>query len=679
MRLAYTPSRLLAFLIIAIAPSHVHAQGWIDRVQKVSSHVTVNVTGRVATVEVEEQFRNNGGALGQADYMYPLPGEAVFSNFSLYQGDQELRGETMDANRARSIYEAIVRAKRDPALIELAGHGLLRARVFPIAAGETRKISLRYTQVLTRSGDALQFKYATTPQTSATPTTFRLLVEEGARFGEPFSPTHDVNVSRTGNRVTVTPIGSFTGDFDIFMPLRSTTASVTVATHRPSSEDGFFMLTLSPANARETVTPRDITAVVDVSGSMSGEKIVQARAALHSLLSSLSNRDRFRLISFSDQVRVLETSWMQATRENLDRGNQWIDNLVASGGTNISGALNEAFHATSPAERLPFVVFITDGLPSIGEQNPERIAQMAEQQRGRTRVFAFGVGYDVNTYLLDRLSAAARGTTQYVKPGESVERAVGTLAGKIRFPVLTDLRFGDTPVRITDVYPRQLPDLFSGEELIVVGRYSGSGNGVVAVRGNRSGSTETVTGNAEFHDHELGNEFIPKLWAARKVGFLTQQLKLNGYNAELADELRETAMRYGILSEYTSYLVQEPNSPPHGVAFQSTGAGAVGNAVRDQARREAKSLAMAAPTAAEVAQIVVAEKPVRPGVDVVSIQPFSDAYFTLLKALPELKTYWRASDKGTVDGKRVRIKLAADGVTQLDASRVASIVKQFRT
>ncbi|HUP89997.1 MAG TPA: VWA domain-containing protein, partial [Longimicrobiales bacterium] len=405
-------------------------------------------------------------------------------------------------------------------------------------------------------------------------------------------------------------------------------------------------------------------------------------AALHSLLASLSPRDRFRLIAFSDQVRSYNQTWMSGTRESIRDADQWVDNLRAEGGTNISGALEEAFRANSSSERVPFVVFVTDGLPSIGETNPERIAELAEHARGRTRVFAFGVGYDVNTYLLDRLSAAARGSTQYVKPGESVERAVGTMANRIRFPVLTDLKIANTPVRIEDVYPRNLPDLFAGEELIILGRYSGSGSGEVSVVGQRSGrGTERAFASAEFKAHELGNDFIPKLWASRKVGFLSQQLRLRGHNQELVEELRETALRYGVLSEYTSYLVQEAPPPVAVSTTGATGRGAVMDASKATLRLEAKSVAAANEVAAEegVARVTNAAAIDEKRYATVAIEPFSEAYFAMLKALPELKPFWRTSAKATVDGKNIRIKLTAGGVTRLDASRITEIVKKFRT
>src|SRR5687768_13933726 len=198
-----------AFLGVVVAlamASPAAAQGWIEPirpvpqfgVQKIRTAVSVQVSGRVARVEVEEWFRNNGGGLGEADYLYPLPSGAVFNNFSLFQGDKELRGETLDADKARAIYEDIVRRKKDPALIELAGHGLLRSRVFPIAQGETRKITLRYTQVLTRAGDGLQIKYAAGSKNSDAPASFMMTIEEGNLYGTPFSPTHEMKVERAG-------------------------------------------------------------------------------------------------------------------------------------------------------------------------------------------------------------------------------------------------------------------------------------------------------------------------------------------------------------------------------------------------------------------------------------------------------------------------------------------------
>ncbi|MEJ2504201.1 MAG: VIT domain-containing protein, partial [Gemmatimonadota bacterium] len=532
-------ARAMGLALLLLAPAGGAAQGWIDPlprsvdagVVKLSTDVRVQVEGRVAQVVVEEWFENRGGALGEGDYLYPLPGEAVFSNFSLYQGDRELRGETMDAGAARSIYEEIVRKRRDPALIELVGHGLIRARVFPIQPGERRRITLRYTQVLERAGDAVQFRYGAGrrspgpvlreelppghPGAAAAPRISFALEADGEAWGEPFSPTHRLDIDRADGRLRVRPASDLTGDFSVFLPVAGAAVGLSVAAHHPSGEDGYFMLTLSPGAGRGGATPRDVTAVVDVSGSMSGAKLDQTKAALRQLLGSLGDDDRFRLIAFSNRVRATGNGWSRPTPEEVREARRWIDGLVADGGTNIAGALEEALRLETPDDRLPVVVFLTDGLPTVGERDPERIAAAADARRGAARVFAFGVGYDVNTYLLDRLGEAGRGSTAYVEPGEDVERALSVLASKITHPVLTDLAIDGAPVRLEEVYPGALPDLFAGEELVVFGRYAGAGGGELRVRGRRSGRTERFAVAAEFPASTAANDYIPRLWAAR--------------------------------------------------------------------------------------------------------------------------------------------------------------------
>ena len=737
---------LLAVVAALVCATPLFAQGWIEpdrsircttcAVQRLRTAVSVRVSGRIARVEVEEWFRNNGGVMDQGDYLYPLPGEAVFSNFSLFQGDQELTGETMDANKARAIYEEIVRRKKDPALIELAGHGLIRARVFPINPGETRKITLRYTQMLSRAGDALQFRYAAgrpsataprpgtdapPPPLEPVPLTFRMQVDSAAQYRDPFSPTHQLRSDRSGDRLSVQPTDNLVGDFTLFLPLSRGLVGLTFAGHRPSSEDGYFMLTLSPGNGRGDAgaQPKDVTAVVDVSGSMSGTKMSQARAALRQLLNSLNRADRFRLIAFSGDVRSYRGGWTQASAGEIAAAQQWVGQLTADGGTNIEAALREAFHETSPNARLPIVLFLTDGLPSVGEQNPERIASQAEQAHGRARVFAFGVGYDVNTYLLDRISAAGRGSTQYVQSEGEVETALGGLINKISMPVLTDLQIADAPASLRDVYPAQLPDLFAGEDLVVFGRYAGENRtGAVVITGRRNGVTERFAVEASFPGNDLSNDFIPRLWASRKIGVLTRTLRLEGSTPALQQEIRETALRYGILSEYTSYLVQEPNlvasnqpdrrfnrrlqnsspsSAPMPVA--SSGQSAVAAASEAQQMRDAKSTteldafakkeaAAYGGTASNVRRIggrsftlrseswvdAAANETLR----LVTVEPFSDAYFRLLAALPELKPYATGLDRAVVAGREIRIAWGPGGLQQISAAELARIVREFR-
>jgi len=722
---------LLTMLSLAAVPVTLSAQGWIEPsrpgsawgVEKLRSAVSVTVRDRVAQVTVEEWFQNRGSGLGEGDYHYPLPGEAAFGSFSLWQGDVELRGETMDANQARVIYEEIVRRKRDPALIELEGHGLIRARVFPINPGETRKITLRYTQILSREGDAWRFRYATGtgPGSAGTARSFRLAADGADRFGDPYSPTHQVHTRRADGRLEVTLADSVPGgDLDLFLPLARGLVGLSVITHRPPGEDGYFMLLLAPGATSPAGLRRDVVAVLDVSGSMSGEKLAQAKAALEQLLGSLRPGDRFRLIAFESGVRRFATEWTPMTPEHRSRAVGWVRALETGGGTNIAGALGEAFSIPPADGALGVVVFLTDGLPTVGEQDPERIATGAEQRRGTYRVFSFGIGYDVNTYLLDRLTERARGVTQYVTPGADIEQAVGALSTKIASPVLTDVGLSaDGGIELFDLQPGTLPDLFAGDEMVVFGRYRGAQRGeqALSVRGRRNNTEERFTTAAAFSSEQTDNDYIPRLWASRKAGALSREIRLHGQTPELMTALKDLALRYGVLTEYTSYLVQEPSPVANALTVQggtvtsANGRVAPPTAPRDQAgagavarsRLEGQmaSKSVVADEREELDVLLRGRSGVNPtrridgrlfmlrqdvwtdlrhvdSLPITAVAPFSDAYFALLRALPELERAVALTPAVLVAGRRASIEIAARGKTAWRPGELERLVREFR-
>ena len=738
--------------VLLFGASSLTAQGWIEprilrggfSVEKTRSDVSIRVEGRVAIVEVSEWFRNDGDAVAEGDYLYPLPGEAVFQSFSLFQGDVELRGEIMDADEAREIYEGIVRRHGDPALIELAGHGLLRARVFPIEPGHERKVTLRYTQVLPLAGNALQLDYAGAvrrmpsiagddvvgrrPMPVPVDMSFEIDVADASRFLEPFSPTHEIHVRRRGNAMVVTMEEEVLGRFSVFLPFADNDLALSVATHRPVGEDGYFMLTLTPGRVRGEAAPRDVTVVLDVSGSMSGDKIHQAKQAVHQLLASLDRDDRFRLISFSNAVRIYSRGWRDATGYELARGREWVNELVANGGTDIGAALTEAFRLRSPAERLPIVVFMTDGLPSAGERSPERLADQAEQQADRARVFAFGVGHDVNTHLLDRLGEAGRGSTDYIQPGESVERVVGLLAAKIRYPVLTDLELDGGPHRLMEVYPTRLPDVFAGQELVLFGRFTGDGLGQISVEGVRGSNALEFTTELRFPEASAANSYIPRLWASRKLGHLERQLWTEGETIDLIEQIRDLALRYGLPTRYTSYLVQEPavavefarvghkmpSAMPVGVAARTvvvrgqaarvsathaSGQAAVRQAADARARRVLTSVNEMRAFDAELdsslrerredtrvlaGRVFTLDGAVwtdaAHGEDqaVIEVKAFSTVYFQLVAALPEIAPILKELDHVLIAGADVSIRVSDEGIEELTDTTMDELVQRFR-
>jgi Ca-activated chloride channel family protein len=478
------------------------------------------------------------------------------------------------------------------------------------------------------------------------------------------------------------------------------------------------MLLLAPGAATSAApVRRDLVAVIDVSGSMSGAKIEQARNALIQLLGSLREGDRFRLVAFSGGVRRYAQEWTAVTPDGRREATSWIRSLQAEGGTNIAGALAEAFTASPGEQSLGVVVFLTDGQASTGETDPERIVERTEQGRGRFRVFAFGVGDDVNTYLLDRLSERARGTTEYVRPGEDIERAVGSLSAKIASPVLTDLALSAGASELYDLQPSSLPDLFAGDELVVFGRYRGgrSAEQSITVRGNRNGRQEEFT--TRFADPgEDQARYIEQLWASRKAGALSREIRLRGQTRETMDALKQLALRYGILTEYTSYLVQEPNvafqqrvadslaAVPLAAPADQAGATAIGRAERDRSMANAAQLQEVVVTSdkekAAFDEVLRARSGINPtqrvggrlfilrdstwtdlnhgdSLRVTSIVPYSEAFFALLKALPDLRDV-AALENVLVAGRRASIKFGEGGKTQWNPGELERLVREFR-
>ncbi len=711
--------RLLMAALLLVAPA-LQAQGWIEvaeplpgpdpGVAKIRGAVHVTVEGRVARVVVEEWFRNTAGRMAEGTYHYPLPGEAVFSSFSLWQGDAELRGETMDATQARNIYEAIVRRRKDPALIELARHGLLRARVFPINPGETRKITLRYTQVLDRVGDAWRFRYLATPGDRAA-RSFQLTADGAGRFGEPYSPTHRLATRRDGRRLTVTlPDTAWSGGLELLLPLARDLVGLSLVTHEPPGEDGYFMLLVAPGAADAVALRRDVVAVVDISGSMSGEKLDQAKAAVQQLIGSLRVGDRFRLVAFSGGVRRFAEGWTPLTAHSRREAADWVTALTTGGGTNISGAMTAALAEEPAAGALGVVVFLTDGQPTAGETDPERIADGAERGRGAFRVFTFGVGHDVNTYLLDRLALRARGASEYVQPGGDIEQAVGTLAAKIAAPVLTDVALtASRGVELYDVEPGDLPDLFAGDEQVILGRFRARGHDslAVTVTGRRADRRERFSTTAPLRA-QGERDYVAQLWASRRAGTLAREIRLNGSQPETIQALRELALRYGILTEYTAYLVQEPEivAATEGrreeqLRQAATPSAQAGAAAVNRAAREAKAAAVAvAADAASMDEAVRARSGIAPtqrvggrlfvlrdswwtdlrhtdSLRLVAVEPYSAAYFALLHALPELVSP-AGLDQVLVAGERVSIKFAVGGVRDWRRGELERVVREFR-
>jgi Ca-activated chloride channel family protein len=692
--------------------------GDVPQIERRASNVDVELRDGVLHYEVEETFVNRGGGVGEADYLFPLPKNAAFEGLKLEINGELVAGETMSADEARRIYEDIVRKSRDPALVEWMGHGLLRTRIFPINAGETRRVVVRFHAVAEREGDAVRVDYfrGTRPGAAADINGDRNDPEGRLRFqltypregfGRPYSPTHDVQVSDERGTGHVELSGG-AREMTLLLPMRrGARAAIGVLSHAPGREEGFALFTLSPPSIAPRETPRDVTLVLDVSGSMSGKKIQQAREAGKQLLATLSPRDRFRLIDFASDVNTFRDAFVFATRANIEDAEEYLDGLRAEGSTNISGALEEALSVPTDDRRLPVILFVTDGEPTVGERDPERIAERAATARGRRRVFTFGVGADLNVALLERLALEGRGTAHFVRPDESVERAVSVVASRLTSPVATDLRIRVEGARLSKMHPAGPYDLFAGQDLVVLARYDGSGTILVRFEGESANGPVSWTTEAELPERDRENGFVARLWATQRVGYLSAERRRNGASQEIDDEIRELGEKYGIPTELTSYLVLEPGQVAlrgqnslNGVVAAGRGAAAPSVAQErlrrfDEAKaasamRDARSLSQveAAPQAQAAGIIsrrigtrtfvlkdsVWTDVLFKEGTRLVTVQPYSEAYFALVRELPDLGPAFGLGERVLVRGTKVAVAVAPNGSQKLTASEIAAIV-----
>jgi Ca-activated chloride channel family protein len=526
--------------------------------------VDVTIEDQVAITRVEQEFVNEYEWEVEGTYIFPLPDGAAVSEFAMWVDGTRVEGSILEADEARQIYEDIVRRRRDPALLEYVGRGAVQARVFPIPAGGSRKIELEYSQVLPVENGMVRYVYPlNTEKFSARPleeVSVRVEVRSKDEMHALYSPTHQdrLFIERDGDYRAIVGYEEYDvlpdQDFDLIYTVSHEDVGLNLLTYKESGEDGFFLLMAAPTVEVDRVIPRDVIMVLDVSGSMDGEKIEQAKDALAYVLKHLNDEDRFNVIAFSTGLRQYARKLrpVSEAREAI----RWVDDLEAIGGTDINRALLEALDQVDE-ERPTVIIFLTDGLPTEGEVEIDQIlANVEATAPDNVRLFPFGVGDDVNTILLDTLAEEQRGATGYVRPHERIDEEVSGFYSKISTPVLADIELDFDDVMVEDIYPYPLPDLFAGTQLILVGRYRDSGATRITLSGEVDGGTERFIYEGYFRSSG-GDRFIPRLWATRKIGYLLKQIRLHGEREEWVDAIIDLSVQYGIITPYTSFLIDE--------------------------------------------------------------------------------------------------------------------------
>lgn len=534
--------------------------------------VYCDITDGVAVTRVKQTFQNPLRRQIEGVYVYPLPDNVAVGDFNMTIGGKKMHGEVLDKEAARRTYEEIVRRTRDPGLLEYLNSRLYQAQIFPIPPNGQLEVELQYSQTLTESGGLGLFRHPLRAPHGQHRTVERLLVQVKVKSTLPlasvFCPSHESDISRPNDHeATVTYERSNIQpdrDFLVYYQRKDALFGLSVLTHRGAGEAGYFLLRISPRIeiADDQVLSKDIAFVIDTSGSMSNGKLDQVKRALKFCVNSLSPGDRFNIYGFSTEVHPFRDGLVSAESDIKAAAVAFTEKMRPLGGTNINQALLAALEARSASAGRPYmIVFMTDGEATVDVTNPEQILRNIKEKNpagpGQVRFHVLGVGTQVNTHLLDKLAEATRGTRDYATEKEDLELKLSAFVTRLANPVLADIKLDITALHASDVYPKELPDVFRGTDLVVLGRYDATGHRAIHLRGLLRESKKRLTYEGEFPKSTGANEFLPRLWANRKVAYLLDQIRLHGRNRELVNEVVRLAKRHGIVTPYTSSLILE--------------------------------------------------------------------------------------------------------------------------
>ena len=554
----------------------------------ISNHVMIEIKELVSAVQVDQEFSNSSERTIEGLYYFPIPHETTVSDLSFTVDGKGSQGELFEKEAASLLYDKILRRQIDPALLEMVGHDFFRVKLDPVLAKQDIKISLRYQQILKNNDGMVRLLH---PFRGKWAYESPILLEDNAHAYKElpavneeivitissttaikniYSPTHKIDVVRKHDTYAQVYYGGertawAAADFVLYYGLDDVDIGLNLLAYREDGRDGYFMILLSPKVRipNHEILRKDLILVLDVSASMVGEKLGQAKDALRFCISSLGNNDNFNIIVFSTEAKLFKRGLVNAGQfryEALD----FINRLEAKGGTNINESLLTALDMQSGRSQSPKIVFITDGLPTVGVKDADEIRRNVKRlNRQRYRIFTFGVGYDVNTQLLDGIAQDSRAVADYIEPAEDIETAISTFYNTISDPVLSSPQLDYGSNEVEEIYPRDLPDLFKGSQLTIIGRYKNTGPSEIKLTGSLNEATRSFKYQVSLPQNADEIQQIPQLWATRKIGFLLEQIKVNHGqgNQSLIDEIVDLSRAYGIMTPYTSVFVNESNFP----------------------------------------------------------------------------------------------------------------------
>jgi len=521
-------------------------------------YVTVTINDTYAYTRVEQEFKNDGYRDLEGTYIFPVPGGGI-RDVKLMIDGKTIEGRLLGSEEAKKLYQQYVMERRDASLLEYVGRDAFSSSVV-LPKGKVVKVIISYEQIIQSSGGVYTYLYPLSPERYSTkpidPVNITVKINAPGSLSFIYSPTHNITVERAGTgKATVTYYEEKVlpdKDFQLYYGVSNREYDVKLLAHKTGA-DGYFLLFIYPSLANQSALPKDVVFLIDTSGSMEGVKIEQAKRALKYGLDKLNGADRFDVIAFSSSPKTFSGKLEGVS--SIKEAKEFIDELVAEGSTNIQDSLSAAVQEFQNDSRVHIIVMLTDGRDTTGHSRADIIKSL--NGKGNFKIFVFGVGDDADFELLDKLANEfGDGIPAYVKNEAELEVTLKSFYDRTAAPLLSNvqLKFEHD---VYDVLPRKIPDMFLGTQLTIVGRYNHSGSAVVRLEGFVGESKKEWTYEVSF-PQTSSNSFVERTWALRKVGYLLDQIMLEGETPELKQQVTSLATKYGIPTPYTSYLVVSP-------------------------------------------------------------------------------------------------------------------------
>jgi Ca-activated chloride channel homolog len=566
--------------------------------------VRAGISGFLARVTVTQIFANTATQNIEAIYTFPLPQDAAVDNMTIQVGTRTVRGLIKRREEARAIYEHAKNTGHVAALLDQERPNIFTQSVANILPGEQVTVTISYVETLRYEAGSYEFVFPMVvgpryipgqavgkqaggwaPDTNRVPDASRItpwVAAKGTRAGHDISlevaldagvpiqdlgsKTHDIDVDRKGASVatvrlrneTVIPNKDFILKYDVAGAEIADAILTTPSPGRSKGAGGYFTMILQPpARLPESdIQPKELVFVLDTSGSMWGFPLEKAKQVISRALDELYPGDTFNLITFSGDTHIVFPEPVYPTAENIRKAKAVLASRTGGGGTEMMKAIRAALVPSDQQDHVRVVCFLTDGY--VGD-DMEIVGEV--QKHPNARVFAFGIGTAVNRFLLDKMAEAGRGAVEYVTLADKADQAAGRFYERVRSPLLTDLYIDWGGLPVTDVYPQRLPDLFSGQPLIITGRYTQPASGKVRLKGTRAGGPFAREIPVTFSPSTPPFDALAGFWARRRIDALMSQdwlgLQQGGMKPELKEQITQLGLDYRLMTQFTSFVAVE--------------------------------------------------------------------------------------------------------------------------